>query len=749
MDREKALSYSAGCFKGQPASCMCSCPFNVDIRGFADKMKNGRYSSAYRQLRNDLVFPETVSELCDAPCEGSCVRQFLDESVKIRSLEAACFDLTKKKDPQPYRLPARNERIAVIGGGISGLICAYRLAIRKYSVTVFESSDGWGGSLREHPAWEMMEREIATQISLEKTEFVFNKKTDISDAEGFDALYIATGAGGDDFGLLDGWDPSTLAAKRTGTFLGGKLTGCDDVTACLHGIRAAQQIEAYILSGKMPVNSGDKKGGFCGHYINTQGRPVIAAVIPSGRIYTSEEATAEASRCLLCDCTECMDACEMLQKYHKDPIRITTEIYQDAVAVAGASMRTIGRQVSSCNLCGLCGKICPENVDTGEAMLYSRRDRVEMGILPPAFHDHWMREMTFALGEASLVMTPADSSKCDYVFFPGCQLGASDPRYVEKTYESLVNEGALSCGLILECCGVPARWAGLKEVEDAVGERLREQLSSMGDPVLICACTSCERNLREKLPGTKIVSLYSMLGEILPSAASSLKEAAVFDPCASSEDASAREGVRALARKAGVDVRELSFSGERARCCGFGGHIRAANPALFEEIADNRAFEDELPYITYCANCRETFAGRGKQAMHILDVIYGLDDGSRRAVSISGRRRNMLEVKRIMTEKYMGQSFEIHKEPWEDLDLEIPGELAEKMEKTLISEDTVRRAVYTAENGGARFEKQGVYITSAKEGVVTVWVHYEKNAGGYSLVSVYSHRMEIKGGQNG
>ncbi|MBQ1465901.1 MAG: FAD-dependent oxidoreductase, partial [Eubacteriaceae bacterium] len=334
MDREKALSYSAGCFKGQPASCMCSCPFNVDIRGFADKMKNGRYSSAYRQLRNDLVFPETVSELCDAPCEGSCVRQFLDESVKIRSLEAACFDLTKKKDPQPYRLPARNERIAVIGGGISGLICAYRLAIRKYSVTVFESSDGWGGSLREHPAWEMMEREIATQISLEKTEFVFNKKTDITDAESFDALYVATGAGGDDFGLLDGWDPSTLAAKRTGTFLGGKLTGCNDVTACLHGIRAAQHIEAYILSGKMPVNSGDKKDGFCGHYINTQGRPVIAAVIPSGGIYTSEEAAAEASRCLSCDCTECMDACEMLQKYRKDPIRITTEIYQDAVAVA-------------------------------------------------------------------------------------------------------------------------------------------------------------------------------------------------------------------------------------------------------------------------------------------------------------------------------------------------------------------------------------------------------------------------------
>ncbi len=153
MDKEKATAYSAGCFRGQPAACMNACPFHVDIRGFADKMKTGRLSSAYRQLRNDLVFPETVSLLCDAPCEKSCVRQFLDDSVKVRDLEAACFELTKKKDPQAYRLPAKEEKIAVIGGGLSGLICALRLAIRKFNVTVYESAEGWGGSLHTHPAW--------------------------------------------------------------------------------------------------------------------------------------------------------------------------------------------------------------------------------------------------------------------------------------------------------------------------------------------------------------------------------------------------------------------------------------------------------------------------------------------------------------------------------------------------------------------------------------------------------------------
>ncbi|MBR7189703.1 MAG: NAD(P)-binding protein [Oscillospiraceae bacterium] len=749
MDKDTALAFSKGCFRGEPASCMNACPFRLDIRAFADKMKNGQLSAAYRQLRNDLVFPETVSALCDAPCEGHCARQFLDESVRLHDLETACFAETKKKEPQVYRLPPRAEKVAVIGGGLSGLICALRLAIRKYSVTVYESGESWGGSLRDHPAWERMKAEITAQMSPEKIEFVCGRPAESPDIPGADAVYVATGAGGADFGLLDGRDPGTLATVRKGVFLGGKLTGCDDIRACLHGMLAAQQIEGYLLSGNMPKSADGEPAEFCERYIGTEGEEKRPAVVPAGDHYTKEEAAAEAGRCLQCDCGACIEACELLRKYRKDPIRIATEIYQDAVVVPGASMRTIGREVSSCNFCGLCAKVCPEGVDVGAAMLYSRRDRVRMGILPPAFHDHWLREMTFALGDASLVMVPGGAEKCEYVFFPGCQLGASDPRYVEKAYADLAGALGANCGLLLECCGIPARWAGMEELENAVAERLREQICSLGNPTVICACTSCERSLREKLPDTEVVSLYGVLARMPGEPGKTETQAAVFDPCAASEDADARDGVRALAERAGIRVHELSGNGERARCCGFGGHIRAANPELFEEIAQNRAYESDLPYVTYCANCRETFAARGKQAMHILDALYGLDDGRRPAVPIRQRKRNMLQLKKDVMETYMGQTFDIPREPWEDLELEIPGELREKMERTLISEDTVRRAVYEAENGGTRFNKQGVFIASTREGVVTVWVHYKAEDGKYSLCRVYSHRMEITGGQNG
>ncbi|MBR3357159.1 MAG: NAD(P)-binding protein [Solobacterium sp.] len=749
MDKEKAMAFTSGCFRGEPAVCTNACPFHLDLRSFTEKMQKGRFSSAYRQLRSELIFPETVSLLCSAPCEGVCTRKFLDDSVRIHDLESACFELTKKKEPQVYRLPARAERIAVIGGGLSGLVCALRLAIRKYSVTVYEASGSWGGSLKDHPSWEKMEAEIRTQMSPEKIEFVFDHPVGSPDLPDADAVYVATGASGSTFGLLDGWDPGTLAAAAKGIFVGGKVTGCSDIEACLHGMKAAQQIESYLLSGNMPDHAKKEEAGFCGHYISTEGMEKCPAVLPSGGTYTKEEAAAEAARCLQCDCSACMDACEMLQKYRKDPLRISTEIYQDSVVVAGASMRTIGREVSSCNLCGLCERICPENADAGAAILYSRRDRVSMGIYPPAFHDHWLREMRFAMEDASLVMAGSSGETCEYVFFPGCQLGASDPRYVEKAYASLAEEADLSCGLILSCCGIPARWAGMEELENDIAERLREQLHALGNPKVICACTSCERSLREKLPETEIISLYSVLCGFPKEETPVKTDAAVFDPCASSLDASARQSVRVLAERSGIRVQELAWHGEKARCCGFGGHIQAANPELYEEITRNRISESDLPYVTYCANCRETFASRGKQAMHILDAVYGLDDGTRPPVPINMRRQNMLRLKKDIMEKYTDQTFVIPREAWEDMELQIPEELQKKMARTLISEDTVRKALYTAENGGVRFEKEGVFIASIKEGVVTVWIHYQKNGEGYELVKVYSHRMEIAGGQNG
>ena len=60
-----------------------------------------------------------------------------------------------------------------------------------------------------------------------------------------------------------------------------------------------------------------------------------------------------------------------------------------------------------------------------------------------------------------------------------------------------------------------------------------------------------------------------------------------------------RDAVTRLAEKAGCHTVALP---ERDNCCGFGGHIRLANPTLYSEITEHRAAERKLPYIVYCAN---------------------------------------------------------------------------------------------------------------------------------------------------
>ena len=101
-------------------------------------------------------------------------------------------------------------------------------------------------------------------------------------------------------------------------------------------------------------------------------------------------------------------------------------------------------------------------------------------------------------------------------------------------------------------------------------------------------------------------------------------------------------GVRKLAEKSGISLRELA---EQNRCCGYGGHMRTANPALYDEIVSNRSEASPAPYIVYCANCREVFASQGKKCAHILDLVFGLDPGEK-IPSLQEKRYNSLNVNR-------------------------------------------------------------------------------------------------------
>jgi ferredoxin len=409
------------------------------------------------------------------------------------------------------------------------------------------------------------------------------------------------------------------------------------------------------------------------------------------------------------------------------------------------STRAVTREAYSCNICGYCRSVCPESVDMGALLQMSRAARMSAGVHPAALHDFWLREMDFATSEGSFASTPKGKETCEYAFYPGCQLGASNPEHVLRSYGFLSE--TYEAGIILGCCGAPAYWAGDEARLSANIEETRRHWSDIGKPTLVFACATCESLFSSFLPEIPRISLYELLArseKIVPTRP--FAEAAVFDPCAARGDHGMEAGIRALAGKAGVALEELR---ERNRCCGHGGHIRIANPDLYDEITQHRAEASAKPYIVYCANCKEVFASRGKECAHILDMVFGLPLDSR-VPSLQEKRDNSLRVKRELMKQIRDVDFEPERHEWDSVTLVISDELQKDMDGRLISAADLKEAIWLAETSGDKFydESDGMSMCSMIKPVITYWVQYREIAPKtYEVFSAYHHRMRFERGE--
>ncbi|MDR3278155.1 MAG: NAD(P)-binding protein [Oscillospiraceae bacterium] len=736
MKLEDALAYTEKCFNGEPASCSFACPFHLDIRGFLEKVEKGRWKAAYRAFRNAAVFPAVAAALCPASCGGHCQRaQIGDDVLDLSAIEDAVLRFTPDLRAEVYVIPEKAGRAAVVGAGSAGLSCALNLAQKKFSVTVFERESVWGGKLREHPRFAAFDADFVLQFAPESVDFRYNTTVNsLEELREYDAVYLATGAGGEDFGLLGGWDSELLTTADARVFLGGALAGHTLADGIARGRDAARMIEVFLQTGKTSGTYGGYDKRNCERYVRHADARRAARVLPSPGGYTQDEARREAARCLYCDCDACMASCEMLARFKTRPQKLATEVYTYTGVAPPYSSHTLTRETYSCSMCGCCKAVCPESIDLGALLQTSRAARVKSGDAPPALHDFWMREMDFSTAQASFV---SDSS-CEYLFFPGCQLGAMNPEHVFRSYAFLSEH--FDAGIYLGCCGAPAYWAGDEARLNENFKNIRECWERLGKPVLVTACATCESVFADFLPELRTISLYELLaeaGDISP--ARVFAGAAVFDPCAARGDSAMRESVRTLATRAGIALEELP---EQHRCCGYGGLIRAANPGLYETVTANRAELSDAPYIVYCANCRDVFASRGKSCAHVLDIAFGLTPAGK-SPSIRERRQNSIRVKREMT----GGGFMLEKQAWEDLELVMDGELAERIDRKLISSDDLREAIYRAEASGRKFvDGDGVRQCSLVKPVLTYWVRYKPaDEGKFEIFDAYYHRMRFDG----
>ena len=152
-----------------PVPCANLCPAGVDIPGYMALVGAGRCDDAIRLIRKDNPFPTACAYICEHPCEARCRRRMIDDAINIRGLKRYAVDHSGVV-PNPPCAPPTGKKVAVIGGGPSGLSCAYYLALMGHSVTIYEERKQLGGMLRYGiPSYrfprELLDREIESILS--------------------------------------------------------------------------------------------------------------------------------------------------------------------------------------------------------------------------------------------------------------------------------------------------------------------------------------------------------------------------------------------------------------------------------------------------------------------------------------------------------------------------------------------------------------------------------------------------------
>ncbi len=439
--------------------------------------------------------------------------------------------------------------------------------------------------------------------------------------------------------------------------------------------------------------------------------------------------------------------CPYLEEYGSYPKSYVRQIYNNESIVMG--MRKANRMINSCALCGLCAAVCPENLSMADVCLDARQGMVLTGKMPPSTHEFALRDMDFSQSDAfAMARHQPGFATSQAAFLPGCQLSASAPGHVASCYKHLQKTLPGGVGLIFGCCGAPARWTGNEAKFREAASALEGAWDSLGRPLLITACSSCFKSLRENLPRIPIEPVWphidlTRLAAPLPGIAGT--RLAIHDPCSTRGISEVEDSARELLNRLGIEPQELNAPGQTT-CCGYGGLMMFANPAVAEKTVQRRAAQSDADYVTYCAMCRDRFAHKGKRATHILDLVFGQDSNdpaARPDPGFSLRRQNRARLKDTLLHEFWG---EMEKPMEPSSNVLIPEELRPLLEKRMILDQDVQRTIDSAQHSFDFIEDQfsGRRLASLRVACVTYWVEYSEEDGAYRVHDAYSHRMEVR-----
>jgi glutamate synthase (NADPH/NADH) small chain len=208
--REQAIQEANRCILCKKAACVPGCPVGIDIPGFIKLITEDKMAEAAKKIRETNFLPAACGRVCpqDKQCQAPCVVGRKAEPVSIGDLERYVADYERDHNTleHPKIPPSTGKKIAVIGAGPAGLTCAYELRIRGHDVVVFEAFHRGGGVLvygipRFRLPLEIIDEDLRFLEAI-GVEFVYDmiignilSLDDLIGQEGFDAVFIGSGAG--------------------------------------------------------------------------------------------------------------------------------------------------------------------------------------------------------------------------------------------------------------------------------------------------------------------------------------------------------------------------------------------------------------------------------------------------------------------------------------------------------------------------------------------------------------------------
>ncbi len=211
---EQAKTEASRCLNCAAKPCMQGCPVAINIPGFLAKAAEGDFAGALKIIKETSLLPAVCGRVCpqEKQCQKFCtvgkILKNVDKAVAIGRVERFCADLarTNKTEEAVACAPKTGKRVAVIGSGPASITCAADCAKAGHSVTMFEAFHKCGGVLVYGiPEFRLPKSIVQHEIEgLEKigvtidTNFVVGrtrKLTDLMDKDGFDAVFVGTGAG--------------------------------------------------------------------------------------------------------------------------------------------------------------------------------------------------------------------------------------------------------------------------------------------------------------------------------------------------------------------------------------------------------------------------------------------------------------------------------------------------------------------------------------------------------------------------